>query len=370
MASLNQQKLIKFTDILDNLQSKKLTTDADLLKRAYVKGAKWSTGKIRISNEPVIAHLVKASFELSLFTNDEVCIAGGLLHEVIDYGDNSKERYEIGKDIFKYFSKDLIELITNVAKHTEFDSKKFRGGQEEKSLLNYPSPVEQELERNMLFSKDPRILLIMIADCIDNTRDLKFFRDSEFIKWYLDQNVKFRIPTAKRFGFLDIAERLSNETLAIKHRLSGEVSNIVYLDVIDIELYRVLTKNPELIRSLDWRVYEKLLADILETFGYEIELQRGTKDGGVDIFAVKRIDSLGPHRYLLQAKRWSNRIGIEPVRQLLFLHSHHRVTKSCLATTSFFTKGALELANQYKWQLELRDYEGIKEWINKAVNMK
>jgi HJR/Mrr/RecB family endonuclease len=145
--------------------------------------------------------------------------------------------------------------------------------------------------------------------------------------------------------------------------------SLVRLDLIDLALYRTLIQHPELMQTLDWRVFEKLLADIIETFGYTVELQRGTKDGGVDIFAI-RSDHFGQHRYMIQAKRWSNRVGVEPVRQLLFLHGHHHATKSCLATTSAFTDGAWDLAAQYRWQLELRDFEGIRDWLGKAHELK
>ena len=131
-----------------------------------------------------------------------------------------------------------------------------------------------------------------------------------------------------------------------------------------------LLKHPELSKNLNWRVFEELLADILKQFGYEVELQQGTKDGGIDIVAVVRSTSLGPHRYLLQAKRSINRIGVEPVRQLLFLHQHHRATKSCLATTAEFTRDAIKLASQYPWQIELKDSEGIHQWITQAAELK
>jgi len=142
---------------------------------------------------------------------------------------------------------------------------------------------------------------------------------------------------------------------------------VVTLDFISPELWRALTSNPEVLRSLHWREFEKVLAGLLERMEYEIELQQGTKDGGVDIFAIKRSGPLGPHRYLLQAKRSARIIGVEPVRELLFLHSEHRVSKSCLATTSRFTKGAWTLADQHSWQLELRDFTGLKEWVQIAV---
>ena len=112
------------------------------------------------------------------------------------------------------------------------------------------------------------------------------------------------------------------------------------------------------------------LADILSTFEYDIELLRGTKDGGIDIVALKKDTPLGIHRYLIQAKRWKNKVGVEPVRSLIWAHNDYRVTKSCLATTSLFTKGAWELANNYRWQVELKDYHKILEWIDSAKKLK
>jgi hypothetical protein len=149
----------------------------------------------------------------------------------------------------------------------------------------------------------------------------------------------------------------------------ARVENPIRLGIVDLALYQALCAHPELLRTLEWRAFEKLLADALETFGYAVELQRGTKDGGVDIFAVRN-DHFGAAKYILQAKRWSNRVSVEPVRELLFLQAHHRATKCCLATTSSFTKGALELGNQYRWQLDLRDWEGLQAWVREAARLK
>lgn len=139
------------------------------------------------------------------------------------------------------------------------------------------------------------------------------------------------------------------------------------LELVDAALIARLAQEPELLKTLDWRAFEYLLARVLEELEYEVELTRGTKDGGVDIFAIKRSGAFGAHKYLLQAKRWSRVVGVEPVRELLFLHDRYKVTKSCLATTSRFTHGAWELAREYKWTLELKDYEGLREWIKLCV---
>jgi restriction endonuclease Mrr len=158
----------------------------------------------------------------------------------------------------------------------------------------------------------------------------------------------------------------ANRASAARARDAG--LQLIRLNVIDLALYKALKSNPELLYTLEWRVFERMLADMLERFGFEVELQRGTKDGGVDLFAVKRKGLMGAERFLLQAKRWKHNVGVEPIRQLAFLHQHHRVTKSCLATTATFTKGAWELGRQYAWQLELRDHEGLQEWISSVVD--
>ncbi|RZJ88063.1 MAG: restriction endonuclease [Chryseobacterium sp.] len=140
------------------------------------------------------------------------------------------------------------------------------------------------------------------------------------------------------------------------------------VDFFDPQIYQVIKKNPQLLKTMDWRLFEEMLADILRKFKYSVELTKPTKDGGIDIFAIKHDDNFGMHKYLLQAKRYSEAVQVSPVRELLFLHDEHRATKSCLATTASFTKGAWELAESHKWKMELKDQEGILQWINKITN--
>lgn len=146
--------------------------------------------------------------------------------------------------------------------------------------------------------------------------------------------------------------------------------NAFLLDEIDINLYNALISHPNLLKTLNWRIFERLIADIIEAFGYEVELMQGTKDNGIDVVAIKKVDVFGIHRYLIQAKRWRNNVGVEPVQQLLFKQSDIGATKSCLVTTSNFTRGAWQLAHRYKYTLELKDFEKIHEWLKLASILK
>lgn len=139
------------------------------------------------------------------------------------------------------------------------------------------------------------------------------------------------------------------------------------VDYFDPTIYQMIKKNPELLKTMDWRVFEEMLADILRRLNYSVELTKQTRDGGVDIIAIKKDENFGSHKYLLQAKRYNNKVQVQPVRELLFLHSDLKATKSCLVTTSSFTKGAWELAEINKWKLELKDQKGILNWIDKIL---
>jgi hypothetical protein len=166
--------------------------------------------------------------------------------------------------------------------------------------------------------------------------------------------------------YRDNLEEIVRGALSV-HDVSGYPdSPVVVLPAIDPAVIRSVLADPELLRTLDWRLFERLLAETLERLGFSVELQRGTKDGGIDLFAVRSDPEMGSHRYLLQAKRWKKKVGVEPVRQLAFLHQHMRATKSILATTATFTRGAWALGGQYRWQLELKDFRGVRDWVAAA----
>ncbi|WP_372647945.1 restriction endonuclease [Draconibacterium sp.] len=190
-------------------------------------------------------------------------------------------------------------------------------------------------------------------NAINEENDEKYIFNNDIFSWY-------------DMGKFDSENREELSTRIKKLLIQNKNNKTHTLDIIDVNLYNSIITNPQLLTSINWRTFEKLLADILEKFEYEIELLKGTKDGGIDIIAIKNQSPFGLNRYLIQAKQWKNKIGVEPVRSLIWAHNEYRATKSCLATTSVFTKGAWDLANKYKWQIELKDYDKILEWIKMA----
>ena len=105
-------------------------------------------------------------------------------------------------------------------------------------------------------------------------------------------------------------------------------------------------------------------------FGYEVELTQQTRDGGKDIVAVRKCHV--NERYLIECKRPDpgNVVGVRPVRELYGVKVSEKATKAILATTAFFSKDAQLFFENNKWELEGRDYIGLREWIGAYLKAK
>jgi hypothetical protein len=134
---------------------------------------------------------------------------------------------------------------------------------------------------------------------------------------------------------------------------------------INEELIRYLARHPELLHSLDPRKFEELVADIFRVKGFDIELTPRTRDGGKDIYAAHQ-DSFGTSLYLIECKRYAStqKVGVEVVRGLYGVTQSERATMGIIATTSTFTKDAIDFATPLKYQLSLRDFDALKKWLN------
>ena len=121
--------------------------------------------------------------------------------------------------------------------------------------------------------------------------------------------------------------------------------------------------------ELSWRQFEKLVSQLLESDGYEVELTRGTKDDGVDIIAVKDMKEAGLYKVVWQAKknRVSRKIGISTIRELADVRNQFGASKGILVTTSFLTSGALARVHRDRYTLGKVDRNDIEAWINRKL---
>jgi len=123
------------------------------------------------------------------------------------------------------------------------------------------------------------------------------------------------------------------------------------------------SENPDRLFDIGPEEFERLIANVWFQFGYEVELTAKTRDGGRDIIAIKHSES--SVRYLIECKRYSEdrKVGIVPVRALYGVKTDEKATKAILATTSGFSRDALEFFERHRWELEGRDFSGIVDWL-------
>jgi len=144
--------------------------------------------------------------------------------------------------------------------------------------------------------------------------------------------------------------------------LSGQLIQSV-IDIND-ELIAYLATRPDLLREVHPRNFERLVAAIFNNQGFYVELTPATRDGGFDIIAARK-DQIGNHLYLIECKRYSmsKKVGVEIVRGLYGNKMAKRATKGVIATTSYFTKDAVDFASPLQYELSLKDFDSVTKWI-------
>ena len=136
--------------------------------------------------------------------------------------------------------------------------------------------------------------------------------------------------------------------------------------VITSELIEYLKKHHKALYEIKPRQFEELIAEILASYGWQVQLTPETRDGGYDIYAINKGDSSGLlNSWIIECKKYSaeNKVGLDIVRSLYGLRTEMKVGGALLATTSCFSKDAQDYKAS-RYDLKLRDYEGVLEWVN------
>jgi hypothetical protein len=187
--------------------------------------------------------------------------------------------------------------------------------------------------------------------------------------------------SGKERRFLDIASRVADyfefkllgyqaERLLIPEPSLVDTSSEGHLrlevSTISDALLTSLARDPSLLHQLTTRKFEELVGRILEDLGYSVTLTPIQKDGGYDLLAETRLET-GRVLTLVECKKWSPErpVGIEIARNLYGVLNVEGATNAMIAITSRFTRGAKRLEDTVKYKLNLRDYQGIEQWLTR-----
>lgn len=195
--------------------------------------------------------------------------------------------------------------------------------------------------------------------------------------WYALENASFGNSKDAR-----VARRLraAVERTAAALYAASEAETLLYVptlrpvhlavETVSNELLKYVAKHPEALHVLKPRQFEQLIAEVMESFGFDVELTPETRDGGCDVLAVSK--SVGPGKlrasYVIECKKYreDRKVGVEVARQLLFVKNEKQFAGAIIATTSDFTSGVYDFAAR-RMDFDVRNAEAVKEWCRQAV---
>lgn len=134
--------------------------------------------------------------------------------------------------------------------------------------------------------------------------------------------------------------------------------------LIGDQLIDRLKRYPNDVYKLPSRKFEELVAELLTNQGCKVELTQQTHDGGKDIIATATTP-IGKVLTLVETKRHrrDRLISVGMVRQLYGVLNDHAASHAMFVTTSGFTRNATLFQKRHEYELSLKEFQDIKEWI-------
>src|SRR6187399_488126 len=200
--------MIRIEEIVETVAANHPQADLDLLRRAYLFSAREHKGQKRASGESYLVHPLEVANILANMKLDEVSVATGLLHDVV-------EDTLVDLDTLRsYFGGEITQLVDGLTKIAQISN-----------LSKEKQQAENVRKMVLAMVTDVRVVLIKLADRLHNMRTMQY------------------LPPQKR-------ERISQETLdiyaPIAHRLGmgkmrSELEDLAFQNLYPEE-YRRLAK--------------------------------------------------------------------------------------------------------------------------------
>src|SRR5256884_2449041 len=189
--------MVRIEEICEKVRRNHPQADLNLLRRAYLFSAREHKGQKRASGESYLVHPLEVANILANMKLDEVSVATGLLHDVVE------DTLVDLETIRKYFGEEIAHLVNGLTKIAQ---------------ISNISREEQQAEnvRKMLLAMvdDVRIVLIKLADRLHNMRTLQYL-NPEKRKRIAEETMEIFAPIAHRLGMGKLRGEL--EDLAFKN---------------------------------------------------------------------------------------------------------------------------------------------------------
>ncbi|WP_327188671.1 bifunctional (p)ppGpp synthetase/guanosine-3',5'-bis(diphosphate) 3'-pyrophosphohydrolase [Streptomyces xinghaiensis] len=178
------------------------------IERAYQVAERWHRGQKRKSGDPYITHPLAVTTILAELGMDPATLMAGLLHDTV-------EDTEYGLDTLRRDFGDQVALLVDGV--TKLDKVKFG------------EAAQAETVRKMVvaMAKDPRVLVIKLADRLHNMRTMRYLK-REKQEQKARETLEIYAPLAHRLGMNTIKWELEDLAFAILYpKMYDEIVRLV-----------------------------------------------------------------------------------------------------------------------------------------------
>ena len=257
-------------DLIDKLNEYN-SEEVEVIKKAYEYAKKLHEGQYRQSGEPYINHPLNVAYILADMHADRDTICAGLLHDVLEDTEITKE------DIAHDFNQNVANLVDGVTKL---------------SKMNFSSKQDQNLANTRKIitgiTEDVRIIIIKLADRLHNMRTLQF--KSEFKqKENSLETMDIFVPLAYYIGAYRIKSEL--EDLALQYLYPDKYKRIEDIKLrIEIESQSCLNEMLQTINLIlnDRNIPHEIKVRTKNIYGIYKRIEEGHKLSDIhDLLSLK-----------------------------------------------------------------------------------
>ncbi len=202
------EPLPRFEDILELVQAYHPDCDEVLLRRAYVFSAMAHKGQRRVSGEPYLVHPLEVARLLAQMHLDEIAIATGLLHDLLE------DTWVSEEELAAQFGEHITSLVRALTKITTM----------ERSFAARQAAQAETFRRMLLASiEDVRVILVKLADRAHNMETIGVLAEPRRRR-IATETLEIYAPIAHRLGMGALKARL--EDLAFAQLHPGEYARL------------------------------------------------------------------------------------------------------------------------------------------------
>ncbi|MCI0668544.1 MAG: bifunctional (p)ppGpp synthetase/guanosine-3',5'-bis(diphosphate) 3'-pyrophosphohydrolase [Methylococcaceae bacterium] len=177
----------------------------DKVIEAYHLGAMAHANQYRLSGEAYICHPLSVALILAELRMDANAIMAGILHDVIEDTEVTKEM------IFERFGESVADLVDGVSKLTQLDCKSRDEAQ-----------AENVRKMFLAMARDLRVIMVKLADRVHNMRTLGIM-PPEKKRRIARETMEIYVPLASRLGMNKIRNELTDLGFAAMYPMRYKV---------------------------------------------------------------------------------------------------------------------------------------------------